>query len=662
MMQASPFINAMDSTNNLVRGEKGAAEHTARGVEEPRVALFFALVRTLPAARLAELMQLLALEDANERPQDQSEIIADMFLMAFQTRHCRGGKGERDLFYKMIMELVVLFPQTVESLMVLVPSYGSFKDWFQLIALATSEKTDATVKLAMVPIVNTIMELSTDQLLQDRAMLDEMEWQGSKTSGISLLAKWAPREKKQFKNQVQVLANKLFPESKAPKKEYRQLLSRLNVAIHSPEVGMSANQWDQIDFNKVPSICLLKHRKALLNEKLTEPPYGPGEEETGNRHPENEKRVQCRKRLRDAMLQSTVQKLKGRQLFPHEIVQKIMNGRNRLSTLEKELFSCQWDDIRASVISAMEGARKKKVDVAKESNEPASSGVDLGKIVPLVDVSGSMSGTPMEVAIALGILVSEVASPAFANRCLTFSADPTWVELEPSMTLAEKVMEVQRADWGMNTNFEKATEKILEVAIKAKLEPDDIPDLIVFSDMQFDEARNDSNNWESDHERRNRSNDWESHHERIVRRFKEEGVKACGKEWPAPHIVYWNLRGDTNGIPAQSHTPNVTMLAGYSPSLMKLLMDGDPLDDDEMVDGDDNDGSRQNASKTTTPFVTVRRALDDEDYNKVRKVLSESSEGLLRFYKASEDAMADPVPAVVKEDAESKEDWELVNY
>jgi len=75
----------------------------------------------------------------------------------------------------------------------------------------------------------------------------------------------------------------------------------------------------------------------------------------------------------------------------------------------------------------------------------------------------------MEVYIALGILVSEAASPAFANRCLTF------------YPLAKKVMKVRRADWGGNANlFVKAT---------AKLELEAIPDLIVFSDMQFDQAQ-----------------------------------------------------------------------------------------------------------------------------------------------------------------------------
>ena len=92
----------------------------------------------------------------------------------------------------------------------------------------------------------------------------------------------------------------------------------------------------------------------------------------------------------------------------------------------------------------------------------------------------------------------------------------------------------------------------------------DIPDLIAFSDMQFDEASD-------------QSGAWKTHKERIVRRFKEEGLKVCGNAWPAPHIIYLNLRGNTMGLPAEADTENVTMLSAYSPSLMKLLLDGESL-------------------------------------------------------------------------------------
>jgi hypothetical protein len=144
------------------------------------------------------------------------------------------------------------------------------------------------------------------------------------------------------------------------------------------------------------------------------------------------------------MLQNSAKKLKGKQLFPHEIVSKIMRGYPMLSTLENNLLSCQWDDIRRSVQTSID---LKEIETTKFEDGVASpaTGVDLGNVVSLVDVSGSMSGISMEVAIALGILVGEVSSPAFANRCLTFSETPTWVQMDATMSLAEKVKLVQSA-------------------------------------------------------------------------------------------------------------------------------------------------------------------------------------------------------------------------
>mmetsp|Transcript_7015 Transcript_7015/g.4151 ORF Transcript_7015/g.4151 Transcript_7015/m.4151 type:complete len:224 (-) Transcript_7015:70-741(-) len=222
------------------------------------------------------------------------------------------------------------------------------------------------------------------------------------------------------------------------------------------------------------------------------------------------------------------------------------------------------------------------------------------------------------------------------------------------MSLYEKVQHLKRAPWGMNTNFEKATEMILKIAVDAQLEPEDIPDLIVFSDMQFDSARS------------HRNEEYETMHERIVRRFKEEGLRVCGREWPAPHIVYWNLRGNTNGFPVQGDTPNVTMLSGFSPSLLKLLLNGDPLMTEEEEDDMVVLGEGGNTKKKKNPYTTVRKALDDEDYNLVRRVLSESDEGLLQFYEAPEDAILDPNEEAVDKEMEeiqmddAASDWELV--
>merc|ERR1712086_544736 len=150
---------------------------------------------------------------------------------------------------------------------------------------------------------------------------------------------------------------------------------------------------------------------------------------TGNRHPTNPDRINYRKRLRDAMLDKKVSKLKGKQLFPHEIVSKIggefgyFGYRVNLSTMEKDIFECQWKDIRENLQKSMNEAKvavavAADVDIinddGSEDRTPPSEPkrkVNLGNIVPIVDVSGSMDGVPMEVAVALGILISEINSP-----------------------------------------------------------------------------------------------------------------------------------------------------------------------------------------------------------------------------------------------------------
>merc|ERR1719231_772110 len=130
----------------------------------------------------------------------------------------------------------------------------------------------------------------------------------------------------------------------------------------------------------------------------------------------------------------------------------------------------------------------------------------------------------MEVAIALGILVSELAAKPFADRVLTFESKPNWVDLSTSMGIAAKVATVQAAGWGGSTDFEAACERILAVAEQHKLKPDQIPDLIVFSDMQFNEAREGGCYGGS----RARVGSWETQYERLERRFAEVGQKTCG--------------------------------------------------------------------------------------------------------------------------------------
>jgi uncharacterized protein with von Willebrand factor type A (vWA) domain len=128
-------------------------------------------------------------------------------------------------------------------------------------------------------------------------------------------------------------------------------------------------------------------------------------------------------------------------------------------------------------------------DESKKAVSSVKEGLNLGKLVPLVDVSGSMSGEPKQVAIALGTLVSEINHPSFRDRVITFHSDPTWCDLSDCEgKIVQKVSKMKSAPWGLNTDLEKAFQLILDVVVANKLPVEEVPDLIIFSDMQFDAA------------------------------------------------------------------------------------------------------------------------------------------------------------------------------
>ena len=76
-------------------------------------------------------------------------------------------------------------------------------------------------------------------------------------------------------------------------------------------------------------------------------------------------------------------------------------------------------------------------------------------------------------------------------------SDGAFLEIICGRGLVAKVAATQAAGWGGSTNFAAACEMILATAEKAKLKPDEVPDLIVFSDMQFDQAGGSRTNFEA---------------------------------------------------------------------------------------------------------------------------------------------------------------------
>ena len=633
------FVNAMDAMP--IRGENSASELPAKAVGSPLVALFFKLVRGIPASSLQELMASV--------PKDDPESLADLVVLAYQTRATRGmGKGEKAIFYQMIAALPV---EAALATIHLLPHYGYFKD---LCLLTEVEGMPSAVS-------DKAIELLANQLRKDGDELAAAE-AAKRTPQLSLAGKYAPREGGHFDkgggaagSLAKRLAKLLFGAANGAgaARRYRQLVASLNRALNTTEVLMAAGRFAEIEFSRVASLCLQRQRKAFLNEALKGPKLTPAQEATGNRHPEDEDRVAARVHLREAMLAKGAKALNGKQLFPHEIAQKCMQGsyggrrRATLSALEADLMHAQWEAMRGGVREAMAAAAASR-EVAVLAAAGAGAGleavaslraalpkpIDLGKLVPLVDVSASMTGTPMEAAIGLGLVVAELTHPAFRDRAITFESRPAWVDLSGCDTIAAKVQRLQGAGWGGSTDFEAACELILAAAERAGLAPDEVPDLIVFSDMQFDQAHGGGRGG------------WETHHEKLTRRFAEVGRAVCGEPYAAPRIIYWNLRGDTAGFPVEANAPNTQMLSGFSPSLLKLVLSGKDLVGDEK-EVKLADGTTTVVREGPTPEETVRAALDDAAFDPVRLALAGIKEGPLAGYTFERDGavvVADKAP------------------
>jgi Mg-chelatase subunit ChlD len=606
-------------------GENGHAELTAEGLGDPLLALFDKTVRGLDEARISSFVADII---AEARTKGDAEPLKNLFVLAFQTRWCRGGKGERKIFYHLLMVLYERYAAVVVDLVQLIPTYGCWKDLLSLLLECKHGNVDYA------PLRHKVWNMFACQLKADEEELAAATRQG-RSPKLSLAAKYAPSQGGQHSRVLKAdkeIYKILFPafalaSSEAASAKYRRLLSSLRRALAVPEVLMCAQKWAEINFAKVSSLCLDRHKRAFLNEGK-------------DRARDNLDRLACREHLLEMIAEKGVSGLKGKQLFPHELVQQVLNPkRGDLSDAVCAILNIQWEAVRNGLLEMVEARKAEQaqesmpvdnvealvtasklcaqstvlsvaLDVAIDSavSSSARKPVGLSRVVAMVDVSGSMSGTPMEAAIALGILTSEVTHPVFRDRVLTFSADPQWHDLSKETTFVQKVQSLERADWDMNTDFLKAMQKIAELVKNERLEQHDIPDLLVISDMQFDEAELLA------------AGGRKTAHEKIVELFASVGMQVHGHPLQPPNIIFWNVRADTVGYPAAAEEKGVMLLSGFSPSLMKFILSGEM--EEECITLDE-DGKIVKSRAQVDPRETLRRVLYDSGLDDVRSVLEQ---------------------------------------
>ncbi|OAX34369.1 hypothetical protein K503DRAFT_774634 [Rhizopogon vinicolor AM-OR11-026] len=328
-----------------------------------------------------------------------------------------------------------------------------------------------------------------------------------------------------------------------------------------PEPLMSANRWSEIVYTRVSSICMNNNKENFFKH-------------------DTDRFVSY---LTD--VESGKKQISGATLLPHELVRQAVGYVKSLgpvhtkNTLESAIRERKRQLVETQA-RVMEAQWATLLERLREAGE-------LDSCIAVCDVSGSMGrlayscepGRPFSVspilpAISLSLVLARLAKPPFKDAFITFSAAPQMVVLDPegTVSLGETVMNMSNAGWGMNTNFDAIFLDLLLPLAKKHAVPQDqmIKRIFVFTDMQFDASQ-----YSVYHQ--TATVDWETNHDVIERAYKEAGYEM-------PQIVYWDLSnpGDHPGntAPVTGEQKGVALLNGFSPSLLKVFMGVDDVEED----------------------------------------------------------------------------------
>ena len=157
----------------------------------------------------------------------------------------------------------------------------------------------------------------------------------------------------------------------------------------------------------------------------------------------------------------------------------------------------------------------------------------------------------LDVSTALAIYFSEHQEGQFKDQFITFSAYPQVVSLTNYETLRDKLNKCMKESDCTNTNLEKVFDLVLQTAVKNNLSQEEIPDLLIISDMEFDYACSPSANSRL--------------FNIIENKFKNEGYKL-------PKLIFWNVNSRSTTIPVIKNDLGVILVSGFSPAVVKMVL------------------------------------------------------------------------------------------
>lgn len=455
----------------------------------------------------------------------------------FYLRDVRGGMGERDSFRKIIKWIADDTSIEMEKLIPLIPQYGRYDD---LWVLLDTELRDA------------VIEYVDHQLYADLQGVQ-------KNKPITLLGKWMPSINTSS-SETRELAKTLAKELGLSEKTYRQTLSTLRGYNKIVECDMSANRWENINYNAVPSKANVLYRNSFL------------------RHDEERRR----KWLEDFKADNGKAKVNAGTLFPHDIVNSYMND-----------ASYYGGKLKQGSDDTLEEAWKALPDYVNGVSNVMVVADGSGSMLTRIDRNSSV--TALNVANALAVYFSERSSGAYKDKYITFSSCPQYVDFSHCKTLREKISWALRYDECSNTNIEAVFQLILDTAKANHVTQREMPDtILIISDMEFDEGARSV--WV-------RKGSGYPLDKKIVTPtlFNEIRERYSAAGYKLPRLAFWNVCSRSGTIPVRENDLGVTLVSGFSPAVVKMVL-----------------------SNKTDPYECLVEQLNTERYKPIEDALIES--------------------------------------
>jgi len=420
----------------------------------------------------------------------------------FYLRDIRGGgQGERRFFRLCIKWLAQNHTAVIRRNIEFIPFYGRWDDLYSF--------------------VGTPVEKEAFNFIKKQLAIDV------KSKTPSLLAKWLKSENTSSA-ESRILGSITRTHLNMSHAQYRKTLSILRKRINVLERLMSANEWDKIEFDKIPSKAGFIYRNAFARHDV-------------------ERMKKGAEQSYEDFAKDTTTKVNAKTLYPYEVVSQAFNLTKSdrwwaddeivpFDNTERLMINKYWDNLK---------------DYFNEATLNA---------LAVVDTSGSMWGTeasaPINVAISLGLYCADKAQGPFHNHYISFSRYPQLIETE-GVDFVDKVKRIYTTNLCGNTNLEAAFDLVLETAKKNHLSQSDMPkNIIVISDMQVDAARRNYYGYRD-------NTSVKTMMENMRDRWRREGYRL-------PRLIYWNVNASKDTI--LDDGPDVTYVSGFSASIFQQIM------------------------------------------------------------------------------------------